>query len=153
MINSISCFCSTRRKRSCLIAVLYRAEVPHLGTCLHVGPGDGRRCGCPWSPVALAAPSQSIPRSGRTQAAAFLPARQEYFILDSQMAEEAHTWSPPGFQPVTSARCEEKASAPFRGCRAGGEGQDRLRKPRRSCVLENAHQGGNCLPVYYTRNV
>lgn len=101
-------------------------------------------------------PRRSLPEHppvGQGAGGCVLPARQEYFILDSQMAEEAHTWSPSGFQPVTSARCEEKASAPFRGCRAGGEGQDRLRKPRRSCVLESAHQGGNCLPVYYTRNV
>lgn len=78
-----------------------------------------------------------------------LPARQEHSIPDSQMAEEAGTWPPPGFQPLAPARCEEKVSVLRRGCRARGEGQDRPRKP---CL--NMHvKVGIVFPVYDTKKL
>jgi len=62
----------------------------------------------------LATAYKSILRSGPgAEGTSVLLAQQKSFIVHPQMVEEAYTWSPLGFKPVTSEMCEKKVSALF----------------------------------------
>lgn len=94
MSNPVSSFCST--------ILLLAPPAPLCAECplsLPAAAAGGRGCAAGKAPGRLPC---------------VLQMQQKYLILDSQMVEEAYTWSPLGFKPVTSETCEKNMSALFR---------------------------------------